>query len=806
MADLIQDLRYALRSFAARPAFAAAAVVSLALGIGVTTTAVGLLDAVLLRHPPVAEVEKLAWVMRHDLDDTFSYLEAADYRERSGAFSALAVYQSATLDLRRGDLVDRVSAEIVGGGYFRTLGVGASRGRVLTAADERGTEGPVIVLSHGLARRLFGEADPVGRKLILNRHPFTVVGVAAEGFSGLSFDAAVDLWVPISSVAAAASFLEPDVLSDRGSRWLRLVGRLRSGIDLAEGQRRLHAVTEWMGREFPETNLTTDRRILVPVAGGHPLVRERTLPRLAMLSAAAALLLLIAGANVASLLLARAVTRTRELGIRQALGAGRRRLLRQLFTESLLLFLAGGVAGVALSAWGAALMPAVLPPEVVLAPDRLQPDLRAVAVAFAATLATALVFGLAPALRGAASAAVPGLRQAPGATTGGAQRVKSWLVAGQVALSFVLLVGTGLLVRTVAASLAVDPGFDARGVLAVNLSLSRQGYGREDGSALYARLAEELAALPGVESVHLVAPAPLAGWWMRATVTPEGYQGREDEDMNVQLTAVSPGHFRTLRIPLLAGRDLGPGDRPGAPEVAVVNRAFVRRFWPEGPAVGRRIETPRGPVEVVGVAADVRHLSLHEEPAPRIYLPLAQRYEPGVTALVRTRGEPLAALPAVRRTVAGLDPYLPLYAVGTLDGRLRETVSEQHAVALVLSGLGAIALALSAIGLYGLLAFDVRRRWREIGVRVAVGADGERILRGVLGRGLALTAAGAAAGLVASLPLAALLRSQLFGVETLDPLTYAAAALVLALAAGVSSLIPALRAVRIDPVEALRFE
>ena len=806
MADLIQDLRYALRSFAARPAFAAAAVVSLALGIGVTTATVGLLDAVLLRRPPVAAIEELAWVMRHDLDDTFSYLEAEDYRERSGAFSDLAVYQSTTLDLRRGNLAERVSAEVVGGDYFRTLGVGASRGRTLSAADERGAAGAVVVLSQGLAARLFAADDPVGRKLVLNRHPFTVVGVAAAGFSGLSFDSAIDLWAPISSLDAAASFVGADVLSERGSRWLRLVGRLRPGVGLAEAQRRLDAVTLWMGREFPDTNLVTDRRLLVPVADGHPLVREKTLPRLAMLAAAAALLLLIASANVASLLLARTVTRTRELGIRQALGAGRRRLLRQLFTESVLLFLAGGACGVALSAWGAGLLPAVLPPDVALAPDRLQPDLRVVGVAFAATLATSLVFGLLPALRGAASATVPGLRQAPGAAAGAGQRAKSLLVAGQVALSFVLLVGTGLLVRTVAASLAADPGFEARGVLAVNLSLSRQGYGPEDGAALYGRLAEELAALPGVESAHLVAPAPLAGWWMRSTITPEGYEGREGEDMNVQLTAVSPGHFRTLRIPLLAGRDVDPGDRTGAPGVAVVNHAFARRFWPGGVAVGRRIETHRGAVEVVGVAADVRHLSIHEEPAPRMYLALAQRYEPAVTVLVRTRGEPLAALPGVRRAVAGLDPYLPLYAAGTLDGRVRETVAEQHAVALVLSGLGGIALVLSAIGLYGLLAFDVRRRWRELGIRMALGADGERILRGVLGRGLALTGAGAAAGLAASLPLVSLLRSQLFGVEPLDPLSYAAAALLLALVAAAASLIPALRAVRIDPVEALRFE
>ncbi|HMB55229.1 MAG TPA: ADOP family duplicated permease [Thermoanaerobaculia bacterium] len=817
---MTRHLAIAFRTLARRPGFALPVVVILALGIGATTGVFRLVGTLLLSPPPVADPAGLAWVVRPDLDDTFSRPEGIDYAERSGAFSGVAQYQSWGADLGRGATMQRVGLEIVSGDYFQVLGVPASHGRTLLPEDDpAGGGGGTAVLSTALAGRLFGGAEAaLGREVVVNRQPFTVVGVAPPSFRGLSYDSQVDLWLPLAATTTVATFFEDHAdAMERGTRWLRTVGRLAPGVGLDTAQQRIDAVVRWQAEEHPQSHNADDRRLLHSVAAGHPVVERDALPRLALVFATALVILLVAGANAANLLLARAVSRRHELGVRRALGAARRDLVRQLFVEGALLCAAGGAAGLLLSAWLVPLLAPVLPPGVDVEAFR-EPDVLIGFFAVGATLGSALLFALLPALRSTGERALGSLDRAARGASAGRQRGQGALVVVQVALSALLLVTTALLVRTVDASYRVDLGMETGGVAVATLSPGRLGYDDARAEALYRDLEERLAGHPAVESVALLTPPPLASSWMRTTIRPEGYTPAEDEDMNVHLTVAGDAFFDTLGIQRLAGRSWTAG--PAAAGEAVINRALARRFFgDEQAALGRRIDAgPERDFRVVGVVADSHYLSPQLEPQPRIYQRIAGdgRYRSTLSMAVRGegaggggRGDEAAAgvaLEAISSTLAQLDPELVPRSAETLAASLDRVMAPQRSLALLLAAFAGLTLVVSAVGLYGVLTFAVRRRLREIGIRMALGAAGSRIVAGVVARGLALVALGIGVGLVLAALAGRFVEGHLFGVTATDPASYAAVAAVLVAVALVACAAPAGRAVAVDPARVLRSE
>ena len=814
MRAILRDARYAARSLRRQPAFTAAVVATLALGIGASTAVFSLFDAALLRPLPFDEPERLVRLsgVAGPLRDErgASVLEVRDWAASNRTLSGVAGYADASLNLRTTDAADRLEGEIVAEGYFDVLGARPIAGRLFTAEEERVPDAhPVAVVSHALWRDRFG-ADPslVGRAITLNDRTFTVVGVMPEGFRGLAFD--TDVWVPMMMVATVGSL---DDLERRGSRWLGAVGRLRDGVTPAQAQRDLDAVAERLAAAYPESN--TDRWARLEPLRDFYLGDTAALLR--VLLASVLLFLLIACANVVGLQLVRATSRQREMALRVAVGADRGRIVQQLLVEGLLLALVGAAAGALVALWGVDALVPLVPEGVLPGYVRVALDGRVLAFGAGLALCCGVVFGLAPVWRlsrpDLAASLKDGARTAAGGLGGGRRLgLQQSLVVAEVAVALVLLTGAGLMLRSLRHQLAVRPGFDARGVLTARVTLPA---GRYDGAArvrFATALEERLAALPGARGAAVASALPLSGSWSAAflSVPDVGAEG-----VRFYRHRVSPGYFDALGVPLLRGRRFTPQDDSTATiAAAIVGDATARRFWPAGDAVGRRFRLGGADgleAVVVGVVADVRHRDLTTDlsaPAaePDVYLPYAQFPTRDLEIAVRGTGDAAALAPALRREVAALDPTIPVFGVQPLATALRQQTATGRFASLLLGLFSGVALVLAAIGIYGVLAFLVGLSRREIAIRMALGATSTRVMLATVGRGVGLAVAGLALGLLLAASSTDVLAAQLFRVAPTDPVTFAAVSAVLLLVAVLAAWIPASRATRVDPQVALRGE
>ena len=808
-----RDLVYAFRSLRRQPVFAAAVIVTLALGLGASTAVFSLVSAALLRPFPFTDADRLVflWGVAGPERDVrgASFLEAKDWAERNRTLEGLSVYDTPSLNLRTKEGAERIASEWVSSNYFALLGATPMLGRTFLPAEDAVPErDAVVVLAHSLWASRFG-SDPaiVGRTITLNDRAYTVVGVMPEGFRGLSFEA--DAWIPSMMIGVMG---DPSMLERRGTRWLGAIARLGAGVTMPEAQRDLDAVAASLAVDHPESN--TDRGVQLFSLHDYFVGDLRGL--LLLLLGSVILFLLVACANVTSLQLVRATARRREIGVRLALGANRRHLVGQLLTESFVLAIAGGVAGLVLALWLVDAVPPLLPEGLLPSYVRVALDARVVAFSAALCIGCGLVVGLIPALRATRldlnESLKSGGRSAASAIGGvGRPRLQQAIVVGEVALAIVLLVGAGLMGRSFARRLGVDPGFRADGVLALRITLPRDRYEGDARVAFADQLLERLHALPGVSDVALGSDLPLRGNTSAAMLV---LDERPDDRVRYYVHRVTPDYLQTLGIPLIRGRDIAATDRPDSPPVVVVTEAMARRFWPSDDAIGRRIRlgSADGPVvTVVGVVRTPRFRDLTSDlgaarSEPDLFFPLAQRPDRGLEIAVRARVDPASLANAVRGQIAALDPGVPLYEVQSLSESVRAQTASSRFGSIVMSSFSVLALLLAAVGIYGLLAFLVSLGTREIAIRMALGAGASRVKRLIVGQAMLLVAIGVVLGLAGGVAAAQALSSQLFGVSPTDPATLATVIVTVLVAALLASWLPARRASRVEPQAVLRGE
>lgn len=797
-------LRVSARRLMNDAGFTAVVVLCLGITIGANTCVFSFLNELFLKPLPVQEPERLARIYTSQANGSpwgaFSYPDYLDYAEDNRAFSGLAIERPTPLSLSVDGRNERIWGAVVSENYFAVLGVSPEIG---SAFDGRG-HSALLVLSHDLWEERFG-GDPgvLGRTVVLNGNPFTVISVAPPDFHGASTGFSPDVWAPVTMQAQLIP--GPDLLTSRGNRSFLAIGRLRPGVTLAQAKAPLNALAGELAARNPETNRGLSINV-IPASQGNlfPPVRQASLPLVLVLQAMVALVLLLACTNIASLLLSRATSRRQEVAVQLALGATRHRLLGQFLAESLMLAVLGGAAGLTLATWIAGLLRSFRPVADLPVSVQLALDGRVLAFNFAVSLLAGLLFGLAPALHSLKQNLVGAIRdgsQGSSART----RMRSLLVVTQVALSLVLLIIAGLFVRGLQGARSIDPGFDTENIVVASLDVGLQGYSPATGEQLYRQLQERLAAMPQVEAVSLAESPPLNPFNRQTSMTPEGYEQPAGAGPPVvEYNVVTPGYFRTLGIPLVAGRSFTDQDDADAPAAAVVNQELARKFWPGQEAVGRRLRSKGKDWQVVGVVRTAKYTSLAEAPRPYLYLPFYQLYQPAMIVHVRADGPAPGMAQAVHRQVQGLDSNLPITGEQPLTEQLGVALLPARMGALVLSAFGLLALLLAAVGLYGTLAYTVSLRVREIGIRLALGAGSGRVLWLIVGQGLRLAAMGMAAGLLLASLASGLVSSLLYGVSPLDPATFVVVSLFLAGVALVASYIPARRAIRIDPVVALR--
>jgi predicted permease len=815
---MLQDLRYGLRMLAKSPAFTAIAALSLALGIGANTAIFSMVNIILLKPVPVHEPSRLASVFMLDQRNPgnlpLSHLNYKDLRDQNKVFSGMAAFAFAQMNWSSGRESEQIPAQVVSGNYFALLGSEPALGRsFLPEEDEKPTA--VAIVSHGFWERSLG-SDPgiIGQTMTLNRTPFTVIGVARKGFSGTLLGGGPSVWVPMSMHAVA----QPNFnwYEQRRGLFLFAFGRLAPGVSVKQAAANLQTIFGQLEQAFPNDNKGRS-------AGAVALLQARLNPQggndgivqiSVILMTVVGIVLLIACANIANLLLARASRRRREIAVRLALGANRVRLIRQLLTESTLLSLFGAGLGLVLANW---LLSALVSADLQLplpVGDELTLDARVLTFTAVLAVATGLLFGLAPALQASRADVVPILKN-ESMPAGSSRRglgtlfsLRQGLVVAQIALSLISLVAAGLFLRSLRESQAIDTGFETRGVLVMNFNLGREGYTPARGQVFYQQIGERVAALPGVRRSAVAQNAPLGGGFLRS-VRPEGVDTTTRDRILVQVNSVSPGYLDTLGIPLQRGRDFTDTDDDGTPKVVIVNETMAARFWPGQDALGKRFKFFGDDdfTTVIGVARDAKYNTVAEDPTPFIYQPLRQNYSPAAVLHVRAAADAASLAAAVRREVQQLDPALSVFDIRTLEDQVSESLAPVRTNVIMLSAFGVLALLLASIGLYGVANYSVAQRTREIGVRMALGAQSGSVLRLVLLHGLLLVAVGLVLGVVAALALTSVIPPDLLPrVSVRDPLTFAATPALLAAVALVASYIPAWRATRIDPLVALRTE
>ncbi|HEY7515234.1 MAG TPA: ABC transporter permease [Vicinamibacteria bacterium] len=835
MDDLGQDFRFALRALAKNPGFTLVVILTLALGIGANTAIFSLMDQILLRYLPVREPQRLVLLdgpgpfsgsssSHSDTITPFSHPMYEGLRDKNTVFDGVLGQFSTSVHLTVGKETENVRGDLVSGNFFEVLGLSPAAGRLFTPDDEKTPGGhPVVVLSHGYWMRRFAGADSaVGQTVGVNNESMTIVGVAPKGFHGIEVGEPVDVFVPLMMHARLLPTW-PKGLGDWRTRWLMLVARLKDGVSVDQAKAGADVLYRQLLEEDFKTIKTPSERFrtrffqktLAFHPGGHgtSVLRDGSRKPLIVLMGMVGLVLLIACANVANLLLARASSRQKEVALRLALGASRLRLVRQFLVESLLLAGLGGLVGVVFAIWTGDLLLRALPFENASRVFSAEPDARVGVFALALSLLTGLLFGLAPALQATRPQVFPTLKNESTAVASGgaATRFRKGLVVAQIALSLLLLIGAGLFTRSLANLRALNPGFEPERLLAFGVNPALNGYPFEQRVALLERVQQDLEAEPGVTSVSLAAEPLMTDSNTSSTVRVEGYEAKDDEDMNPNFNYVGPRFFETLGITRISGRDFTDEDALSAPKVAVVNETFARYFFGDKDPVGRRFALGRRTDDydftIVGLVRDGKAGSLREKPLRFVYAPHAQNPRVGaMTFYVRSALDPAALGDRVRAVVTRVDATLPVTDLKTMKAQIRESLFVDRLVAGLAAAFGLVAMALAAIGLYGVMSYAVSLRTREIGIRVALGAERRAVLKMVLGEVAGLTAIGVAIGLPVGFGLGRLVESQLFGIEARDPLTLAAATATLVGAALLAGYLPAARATRVDPVIALRYE
>jgi predicted permease len=883
MQTLLQDFRYGLRLLAKAPGFTAVAVLTLALGIGANTAIFSLIDAILLRALPVRDANTLVvlrWSARKspEIHDNWDYGDCAneqmggdassscsfsepffhDVASQTKSFSGVAAFADAgRLDLSGNGTASVMSAKGVSGEFFSVLGVRPAAGRLIGPADDSASAQPVVVLSYAYWKSEFGGSrTAVGRTIRLNNFPFTIIGVADAHFDSLAPGETQDAWVPLSSMSQLdSSPYMTDRATDVYNWWLIIIGRLKPGVARMQAQAEVSTLfRNDMLHGAQPLSKAQDDPFVEALPAESALTGEKTVisTELYVLMMAVGIVLLIACANMAGLLLSRTSARQKEMAVRLALGAGRRRIIRQLLTESVFLSVIGGALGILFAVWGTRAIVALFTSGSD-EPFAFHPgiDGRVLAFTFAAALLTGIIFGLAPAFRGTRVDLTPALKEGAGASaahghTGGRWfTLRNGLVVAQVALAVVVLAGAGLLVRTLQNLKNVDPGFDTRNLLTFGLDPTLMGYKAPQTDALYRDLQQRLAMVPGVESVSYSNVALLSGsLWTTGFHLPGTPQDKQEP---VDYLGVGANYFTTMHMRLLAGRtfnsadfaqaeiaaakarelaaesaakDAGIAPAPPArkqkpagtaaenaanqtPLAVIVNKAFVDKFLPKVNPIGRQFDSNDVPRVIVGVVNDAKFQGLRSAIDPTMFSPTSGL---GTTFELRTRANPLALVPAVRSIVSQMDSNLPLFAVRTQTQIIEGMLRRERMIADLSAAFAVLALILSCIGLYGLLSYEVSRRTREIGIRMALGAERRDVLRLVVGQGITLALIGTIAGVAVALVLTRFLSSLLFNVKPADPATFTAIAVLLALVALAASYIPARRATYVDPMVALRYE
>nr|QEO73634.1 ABC transporter, permease component [uncultured bacterium] len=804
METFLKDMSHGARVLVKRPGFTALLVLILALGIGANTAIFSILDTVLLRPLPFRDPDRLTLIFgtRPDKDVTEGHtspLNFLDLRARSRSFDGMSALQDVTGTLLGGAEPEALSGWSVDHAFFPTLGIQPAEGRTFSPQEDRPGGDMVMLLSHRVWQRQFG-GDPqvIGKAVTLDGTPFTVIGVMPADFD---FPSGSDFWIPLQLDAQAF---------DRGSHSLTLLARLKRGVELERAQSELAAIAGSLGKEYPDPNEGRGFSV-VPIQ--QQLVGKLR-PALLVLLGAVALVLLIACGNAAGLLIGRIASRTNEVAIRTALGADRGRIVRQFLTESLLLALLAGVAGLLLGWWAAGLLATFGPQEI----PRLQEvglDVRVLGFTLLLTLLTVLLFGVVPALQGARPDLVNALKEG-GAGPGigrGRHRMRKLLVIAELTLTLTLMVTAGLLARSFVSLIQVAPGFQSSEVLTLDVSLPRSRYKRPEALAFYSRLLAEVRALPGVRSAAAVMNRPIKGqnsWRSQVSVT--GRPVDPDQALEAFMNPVTPDYFKTLRIPLLKGREFGDGDGEESTPVVILSQQAARRLFPGEDPLGRSIshELDLGRMAttrtVVGVVGDVLQAGLSSQEEPQIYVPHRQAPFPAMSLVIRTQGDPLRLASAARNKIRELDKDLPLEEATTMDDVVAESVGQPRFYMGLVAGFAVLGLILAAVGIYGLLASEVAQRRREIGIRMALGAQAGSVAWMIVGQALALCALGLALGLGASLALRQLISGLLFGIESTDLLTYVLVSALLLAVALLASLIPARRATRVDPLLSMRYE
>ena len=824
METLLQDFRHGARVLLKSPGFSAVAVLSLALGIGANTTIFTVVNAILLHPLPVKEIAQIVEVDTIDAKTHvgfanatklgMSYANCQDYQRQNEVFTGMTCFTALPLTWSGGAEPRQINGQLTNANYFDVLGLQPAAGRFFLPDEDTKLSGNnVAVVSYGFwANKLGADPNAVGKTLTLNAMPYTVVGVAPKGFKGtFTFGSAEQIWIPVSMYPQVLTGFAKDFFNDRRFLNSFVVARLKPGMGMGQVEASLKTIASRLEKEYPKDN--AGRSIaLTPLTDAAVGVNQYDQIALAgtMLMTVVGFVLLIACANLANLLLARAARREREMGLRAALGASRPRLVRQMLTECILLSLLGGAAGLAIAYVGRTVLWSFRPPFIQQNDIDLSLDSHVRFFTLGISLLTGLLFGDAPAFK----ASVPDLAETlkkggrGGSIGWGRNRLRSLLVASEIALSMIALVGAGLFVRSMRDAQKMDPGFESKNLFMMAFDLGALHYDEGRAEQFYRSAVERASATPGVKTATIATNFPLGGGFAR-TVFPEGeneasgYRGTL-----TQLDTISPGYFDALRIPLVRGRFFTDADRKDTAAVAVIDEAMAKHFWPNQDAIGKRFHffgdaTLR---EVVGIVRNSVVNTIGEEPTPLAYLPITQDYAPAATLQVQTSGKPEAVIASVRAQIQSLEPNLAITNVQTIGEIIDQGLWAPQMGAALLALFGGLALVLAAVGVYGVLSYSVTQQTREIGIRMAMGAERSNVLRLVVAQGLKLTAAGLAAGMMIALLLTHQLSSLLIGVKAHDPMTFGLVALLLAVVALAACLVPALRATRVDPLIALRYE